>query len=484
MHLFSEAVDDNDGSPPSLSDSQFVDNMRAIHQANDKTKHPAQQFQGGLTSQDDLARQSAMSLQPAQIVAGLPALTQPTSNISRQNLQLVLNEVPVGQSQHCTGQQEVTQYCPMTGCTFSSFKTHDRSLLSTCFQQLTLHLQLEHGISGTASGDAASILPRGDKISREYLAATKSRTVKNVIDDANHNLCEARFFPTPLDLKTLGQNMPVSISPVNTVVDMSHLGVDVTNADLIRKVHNRSTTTLRLKEFSDTNLRNFHAAGDELVAIQATKDHLQLGKKQKTLDDPQECIRAFFNYSAISTNFHVLDWSSKALMKVALEKYFFGPPTVDQFSRLFEKYIHENAVRAQRRAVPLTYQEVLGIWNTYITPSPLNASSIETVVDKRLNLHLLNQQQGGGRGGGGRGGGGRGGYNKVGLNNPNKKLRLIGARTEWCPNFNSSQNPPYCTNTPAQGGCTAADGKYLRHSCSKKVFGKFCNSDKHNYYSH
>ena len=84
MHLFSEAVDDNDGSPPSLSDSQFVDNMRAIHQANDKTKHPAQQFQGGLTSQDDLARQSAMSLQPAQIVAGLPALTQPTSNISRQ----------------------------------------------------------------------------------------------------------------------------------------------------------------------------------------------------------------------------------------------------------------------------------------------------------------------------------------------------------------------------------------------------------------
>ena len=150
--------------------------------------------------------------------------------------------------------------------------------------------------------------------------------MKNVIDDANHNLCEARFFPTPLDLKTLGQNMPVSISPVNTVVDMSHLGVDVTNADLIRKVHNRSTTTLRLKEFSDTNLRNFHAAGDELVAIQATKDHLQLGKKQKTLDDPQECIRAFFNYSAISTNFHVLDWSSKALMKVALEKYFFGPP--------------------------------------------------------------------------------------------------------------------------------------------------------------
>ena len=469
MHLFSEAVNDNDGAPTSLNDSQFVDNMRAIHKANDKTKHPAQQ---GLTSQDDLVR--ATSFQPAQIVAGLPALTQPKSNISSQNLQLVSNEVSVGQSQHCSNQQEVTQYCPMTGCSFSSFKTHDRSLLSTCFQQLTLHLQLEHGISGTASGDAGSIMPRGDKISREYLAATKPRTVMNVIDDANHNLCEARFFPTPLDLKTLGQNMPVSISPVNTVVDMSHLGVDVTNADLIRKVHNRSTTTLRLKEFSDTNLRNFHAAGDELVAIQATKDQLQLGKKQKTLDDPQECIRAFFNYSAISTNFHVLDWSSKALMKVALEKYFFGPPTVDQFSRLFEKYIHENAVRAQRRAVPLTYQEVLGIWNTYITPSPLNASSIETVVDKRLKLHLLNRQQEGGRGN----------HNKVGLSSPKKKLRLVGARTDLCPNFNSSKTPPYCTNTPAQGGCTAADGKYLRHCCSKKSFGKFCNSDKHNYYSH
>ena len=55
----------------------------------------------------------------------------------------------------------------------------------------------------------------------------------------------------------------------------------------------------------------------------------------------------------------MLDWSPHALMKVVLEKYATGLPTVEMYERLFEKFIHENTVRAQKRAVPLTYQEIL-----------------------------------------------------------------------------------------------------------------------------
>ena len=61
-----------------------------------------------------------------------------------------------------------------------------------------------------------------------------------------------------------------------------------------------------------------------------------------------------------------------ALMKLVLEKYFSGPATVPQYSALFEKFIHLNTNRAQRRETPLSYQEILGIWNTFISPNAMS----------------------------------------------------------------------------------------------------------------
>ena len=55
------------------------------------------------------------------------------------------------------------------------------------------------------------------------MAAIKKRTVLKTVDDATANLIEARFYPMPLDYKALGQNMPTNITPVNAVVDMSHV---------------------------------------------------------------------------------------------------------------------------------------------------------------------------------------------------------------------------------------------------------------------
>ena len=103
--------------------------------------------------------------------------------------------------------------------------------------------------------------------------------------------------------------MPVSTYPTNTVVDFSHLGVHVINVDTLRKIQNRGLATLRLRELSDTNLRTSHVAGEELVAVQTNKDQLELGRKQKKLEDAKECLKAFFNFSALSRNFHPLDWS-------------------------------------------------------------------------------------------------------------------------------------------------------------------------------
>ena len=97
-------------------------------------------------------------------------------------------------------------------------------------------------------------------------------------------------------------------------------------------MHDKALTTKKLKDFSDSNLRLSHAAGDALVAVHTSKDTLKLGKDQKQLEDSEECVRAYFNFQAISHQYHVLDWSQMALMKLLLEKYFSGPATVPQYS--------------------------------------------------------------------------------------------------------------------------------------------------------
>ena len=96
-----------------------------------------------------------------------------------------------------------------------------------------------------------------------------------------------------------------------------------------------------------------------MVAVQYKQDHLQLSKKMKPLDSPQECIKAVYNYAAMYGQFHPLDWSPKALLKMVLDKMIEGPPTVEQYARLFEKFISENGGRAQKQGIPLTYMDIV-----------------------------------------------------------------------------------------------------------------------------
>ena len=366
--------------------------------------------------------------------------------------------------------QEVTQYCPIEGCSFVPFKTYDKAMLGVCFDMLKMHMKLEHSFSDSDTGGAAS----RDKSSREYQAATKPRTITNVMDDATFNLCEARFFPFPLDMQVLGRNMPTAISPINTVVDVSHFGVDVTNSDVLKKLHNRANNTLRLKEFSDSNLRYFHVAGDMLVAVNATKQNLELGKKQKQLEDTKECIKAFSNYAALARNFHPLDWSPMALAKVALEKFLQNGASVEQFVKLFEKFIHENSIRAQRKATPLTYQEVILIWTTFISQeNNLSAASVESMVDRKWKS-LQNSTRG-----------------RSGLSEPLENKRQKMSRDDYCPLWNKTVTAPFCSHSQVQGGCTdPSSGKVLKHACNAKIYSagpgkpKYCNSDKHGFHNH
>ena len=221
---------------------------------------------------------------------------------------------------------EVQQVCPMAGCTYTSYPTSDPNMLSACVNQITMHMKYANDVSMSESGGGGAgnnnINPQPDMSYREYKEATKQRTVKKVIDDASRNLCEACYFAVSLDNKVLAQNMPVATSPVNTLVDFSHLGVDVSSKETTKSC----TTEPRPTPGSGTS-----------------------GTPTSRVSTPQEtrwCVKAAYNYAAMHGQFHPMDWSPKALLKTMLDKMFEGPATVDQYVRLFERFISEKGGRA------------------------------------------------------------------------------------------------------------------------------------------
>ena len=88
--------------------------------------------------------------------------------------------------------------------------------------------------------------------------------------------------------------------------------------------------------------------------------------------------------------FHPQDWSPKALLKVVLDKMLEAPPSTEKYIRLFEKFISENAGRAQKNGIPLTYIEIVSLWNTFIAPSPITSVAMERVMYAKFKQLMNN----------------------------------------------------------------------------------------------
>ena len=364
------------------------------------------------------------------------------------------------------GPELMSLRCQADGCSFSTIKSQDPTDLQHLVKLLDIHTRTVHDVATTDKEDSEERDPsRAAKKSRELKAALASRKVTKTLDDANLNLCEARFYTFPMNLKVLGQNMPVTATPINTVVDLSHLGVDVTNSEVLRKIHSRGETSMELNHFSDTNMRASNSSSDELVAIQAKfdKNQLKLGRHLKEIANVKEALKAFSNYMAIARHFHPLDTSQMALQRVALEKFFIASPTVADYSRFFKKFVHESSVRAHMKAVPLSYKEILDIWNTYIQPPSITQINIEKMVDEKIKKMA----------------GGKGRQGKS-VDNRAKK-----PKHQWCPSWNVTPTPPFCTNQQIDGGCIDGSGSQYVHSCSFRLArGGTCGSNKHNKHTH
>ena len=161
---------------------------------------------------------------------------------------------------------------------------------------------------------------------------------------------------------------------------------------------------------------------------------------------------------------HPMDWSATALLRVALEKFSDEATTVPVYAKFFEKFVHTNGIRASKQAVPMVYQEILVLWSTSFSPSlTVDPSMLETAVRNVItNSDLLRQK--------------RTSTTVSGARAPKQDRTDI-----FCEDWNK---PASCSNTAAQGGCVNQAGKFMKHSCTKRIGNKYCGSNKHGQHNH
>ena len=95
---------------------------------------------------------------------------------------------------------------------------------------------------------------------------------------------------------------PIKQVPVCGEANLNHIGTTVLNERTIHTAHNRSNTSLRLKQFTPDNLRLSKAEQDRGLASAGGKFH-----EAKDIHNVSEAILVSYNYEKIMRFLHPHD---------------------------------------------------------------------------------------------------------------------------------------------------------------------------------
>jgi len=245
-------------------------------------------------------------------------------------------------------------------CSWTTIPTSDPLAYPGAVADYESHLREDHPESKD-SGDSSS----KSKETEEYKRATTLRKAEIVQDDAFSNSCEARFWRAPLSWRITQLQLPMEQLPLCTVGDFEPLGLEVNNRKLLSDLHNRGCRSLKLKHFSDQNLKIVPSQQDTLVGFErGTGGKLYTAKEYKELSGVKEAIKAVFNYSELNRYFHPLDSGPQVLFKVLFEKYVEGLASSEPIVKFFTSIQWELANRASKKELPYKYEELLIKWDT------------------------------------------------------------------------------------------------------------------------
>ena len=153
-----------------------------------------------------------------------------------------------------------------------------------------------------------------------------------------------------------------------------------------------------MEDFSDYNLKVGAQMGyTSRSPLPGGHPNAREGKKQ--LRDPEECIRAYFNFCTISRQYHIR--STMALLRLVLNKSYPVTASVSQYSTLFEKFTQIS--KYSRVAPPLRSQGLTtASRGTSTNPTPLQQcpsprglhNGFQEIPDPQLLLQGQQKQPG------------------------------------------------------------------------------------------
>ena len=341
-----------------------------------------------------------------------------------------------------------TKKCEM--CSWESISTTDPKAYPGTVADLDLHMKYAHGNNREVSSAAC-------KESEEYRRATQLVDFPATQDDCHLNLSPIRFLRAPLSWRNSQLQLPVEQSPVCTYGDYEAYGIEVNNRGLLKDLHNRATKSLRLKIFSDKNMKVTPSQQENLVAFdKSVSGNLITTKEWKELQSEKEAIKAVHNYMELCRAIHPLDSGPQILFKVMLEKFLSGSTSAKQLEDFFSSVTWELANRAAKKELPYKHAELMLKWDQmYRYSSNSLLTPVGGPMDKQIKDYIKRLME-------------------TSNSSPPKKAKFT---SSWCPDFNK---PAGCSNTPRDGGgCTDGSGKSLKHGCNIRTNGKTCNSMDH-----
>ena len=334
-------------------------------------------------------------------------------------------------------------------CTWRSIASTDSGAYQGAVADLALHIKEAHG----------EVKNNSNSPSEEYTVATRLRDVPATQDDALNNLSVVRYWSMPLSWRHSQLNLPRIQSPLCTVGDYEPYGLEANNRALLKDLHDRTNKKLKLKHFSDRNLKLIPSQQENLIAFDKDNTgNLMTTKEWKELTNEREALKASHNYMELNRAIHPLDAGPQILHKVMLEKFLLGGTTAAQLEDFFASVTWELANRAAKSEVPYKHAELLLKWdqmyrNTYHNyGQPSLVKQVEDIVKRTFPSHTPRPQQ--------------------------KKLR---PPHSWCIEFNK---PNGCSNPAGGSGCVDKTGKSLKHGCNIRKEGKTCNAPDHNRFNH
>jgi hypothetical protein len=239
--------------------------------------------------------------------------------------------------------------CQVPNCSWKTAAYTDPMVMAALVGYEQNHFQREH------QGQ--------DKKSKEndsFAAATTPVQVDGGLDDRVNLLCQGRFLPGVINWKAAARMSPKT-QPVFSKLDLSHLGLTVHNERAVRALHDRTSTAIKLEQFSLTNLAKNTADTLKTLSVVGTK--IVESSDLVPFTGVKDAIEAAHTWSVLATFIHPQDVGPLAVFRLLFCKN--NEKSLDMLAckNFWKKAQADNAHKAERGEPPYSFQELATIWN-------------------------------------------------------------------------------------------------------------------------